>query len=97
MGIRRRKEGRAEKRVQELEEVVKKLTADSEKAIRDLIDYKCETVNQKTMLKDVAEAAAAASAVGMSSAALSRKNGAGRSRRRQVDSSTSDDDAIRPE
>ena len=92
-----KEEERAEKRVQELEVVVKKLTADSEKAIRDLIDYTREIENQKPMLRDVAEAAAAASAMGMSSAAPSRKNGAGRPRRRPADSSASDDDATADE
>jgi E3 SUMO-protein ligase NSE2 len=86
-------EERAEKRVQELEEVVKKLTADSEKATGDLIDYICEMVIQKTELRDVSEAAAAAWAMGMTSAALSQINDARRPRRRQVDSSISDDDA----
>jgi hypothetical protein len=85
-------EERAEQRVRELEEKVNKLTAESEKGLRELIDYTYELSNQKEMMKNVTEAAAAASAMGMSSAAGSRKNRAGKAQRRQTNSLASDDD-----
>jgi E3 SUMO-protein ligase NSE2 len=85
-------EEEAEQRVKELEAKVGELTAQSEKALRDLIDYSHELAHQKQMMEDVTEAAAAASTMGMTSAAGNRKSGAGKLQREQANPSTSSDE-----
>jgi hypothetical protein len=54
-------EEEAEHRAREMEKKVEKLTAESEKALRDLVDYKQELAQQSELLQRVSDEAAAAS------------------------------------
>lgn len=78
----------AEQRARELEDKVARLTAQSERALRDLIDYKQELAQRGNMLKTVAEEAASTSVV-----ASANSNAARRSRRRPSVSDDEDEDA----
>jgi E3 SUMO-protein ligase NSE2 len=74
-------EEEAEQRAREMEKRVSKLNAESEKALRDLIDYKQELAHQDELLQSVSDEAAAASTAASASAAASRNRAARRERR----------------
>jgi E3 SUMO-protein ligase NSE2 len=61
-------EEEAEQRAREMQKRVEKLTTDSEKALRDLVDYKQELAQQGELLQRVSDEAAAASAAASASA-----------------------------
>lgn len=82
-------EEEAEQRALEMEKKVEKLTAQSEKALRDLIDYKQELAQQGELLQRVSDEAAAASTAASASAAASRSRSARRERR--LDQSSDDE------
>lgn len=83
-------EEEAEQRAREMEKRVEKLTAESEKALRDLIDYKQELAQQGELLQRVSDEAAAASTAASASAAASGRRAARRERR--PDQSSDDED-----
>ncbi len=83
-------EEKMEDRVRELEEKVDRITAESEKALRDLIDYKEELVQQGDMMKKVIEEAAAAAA---SNTRISHSAARNTKRRRPANQSDDDDES----
>jgi hypothetical protein len=85
----------AEYRARELEQKVEKLTAESEKALRDLIDYKTELAQQSMMLKKVTEEAYAASAYAAGSTGA-RDSNRRSSRRPRNDLEDEDEDYEEP-
>jgi len=67
-------EEEAEQRAREMQKRVEKLTTDSEKALRDLIDYKQELAQQGELLQRVSdEAAAASTAASVSTSAIAAR------------------------
>lgn len=77
----------AEQRAREMEVKVEKLTAESEKALRDLIDYKQELAQQGELLQKVRDKAAAATG---------GNNTARRPRRRPSDDLEDEDEDVEP-
>jgi len=83
-------EEEAEQRAREMEKKVEKLTAQSEKALRDLIDYKLELAQQSDMLQRVVDEAAA------SAPAASGGIRAAKRERRPDQSSDDEDESLEP-
>jgi septal ring factor EnvC (AmiA/AmiB activator) len=83
-------EEEAEQRAREMERKVEKLTKQSEKALRDLIDYKQELAQQDELLQKVSDKAAAASIAASASAAASSSKAA--RKERKLDQSSDDED-----
>lgn len=88
-------EEEAEQRAREMERKVEKLTAQSEKALRDLIDYKQELAEQSELLQRVSDEAAAASTAA-SAATATGGTRAGRRERRADQSSEEEDGNFEP-
>jgi hypothetical protein len=85
-------EEEAEQRAREMERKVEKLTKESEKALRDLIDYKQELVQQGGLLQRVSDEAAAASTAASASAAAASSSSRAAKRERRPDQDSEDED-----